>query len=137
MCSIVASKARVPFVASSSTAFTVFSRDVTLVTITYSTKHMAANQSDGKKKLSLITVKYVTNNPNSFFVEYSILTGRSHHSKVCYFCCQGRRSDPAHLWAPGVHVLSYQSVERSLVNVACYVCPVSIRSCVPGCKISL
>lgn len=34
MCSIVASSARVPFVASSSTAFTVFSKDVTLVTMT-------------------------------------------------------------------------------------------------------
>jgi len=34
MCSIVASSARVPFVASSSTAFTVFSKEVTLVTIT-------------------------------------------------------------------------------------------------------
>lgn len=35
MCSMVASSARVPLVASSSTAFTVFSRDVTFVTITY------------------------------------------------------------------------------------------------------
>lgn len=34
MCSIVASSARVPFVASSSTAFTVFSKEVTFVTIT-------------------------------------------------------------------------------------------------------
>lgn len=34
MCSMVASKALVPLVASSSTAFTVFRRDVTLVTIT-------------------------------------------------------------------------------------------------------
>lgn len=34
MCSVVASRARVPLVASSSTAFTVLSRDVTLVTIT-------------------------------------------------------------------------------------------------------
>lgn len=34
MCSMVASRARVPFVASSSTALTVFSSDVTLVTIT-------------------------------------------------------------------------------------------------------
>lgn len=36
MCSMVASKALVPLVASSSTAFTVFRRDVTLVTITCS-----------------------------------------------------------------------------------------------------
>lgn len=35
MCSMVASSARVPFVASSSTAFTVFSKEVTFVTITY------------------------------------------------------------------------------------------------------
>lgn len=35
MCSMVASSARVPLVASSSTAFTVFSRDVTFVTITW------------------------------------------------------------------------------------------------------
>lgn len=35
MCSMVLSKALVPFVASSSTAFTVFRRDVTLVTMTY------------------------------------------------------------------------------------------------------
>lgn len=35
MCSVVASRARVPLVASSSTAFTVLSRDVTLVTITW------------------------------------------------------------------------------------------------------
>lgn len=34
MCSIVASRARVPLVASSSTAFTVLSSDVTLVTMT-------------------------------------------------------------------------------------------------------
>lgn len=34
MCSMVASSARVPFVASSSTAFTVFSKEVTFVTIT-------------------------------------------------------------------------------------------------------
>lgn len=34
MCSVVASRARVPLVASSSTAFTVLSKDVTLVTIT-------------------------------------------------------------------------------------------------------
>lgn len=34
MCSVVASRARVPLVASSSTAFTVLSNDVTLVTIT-------------------------------------------------------------------------------------------------------
>lgn len=35
MCSVVASRARVPLVASSSTAFTVLSSDVTLVTITW------------------------------------------------------------------------------------------------------
>lgn len=34
MCSVVASRALVPLVASSSTAFTVFSSDVTLVTMT-------------------------------------------------------------------------------------------------------
>lgn len=34
MCSVVASRARVPLVASSSTAFTVLSSDVTLVTMT-------------------------------------------------------------------------------------------------------
>lgn len=34
MCSVVASRARVPLVASSSTAFTVLSNEVTLVTIT-------------------------------------------------------------------------------------------------------
>lgn len=41
MCSIVASSARVPFVASSSTAFTVFSKEVTFVTITYGRRKRA------------------------------------------------------------------------------------------------
>lgn len=41
MCSIVASSARVPFVASSSTAFTVFSKEVTFVTITCRRKKKA------------------------------------------------------------------------------------------------
>lgn len=45
MCSMVASKALVPLVASSSTAFTVFRRDVTLVTITCSIEPIFQNRS--------------------------------------------------------------------------------------------
>lgn len=45
MCSMVASSARVPLVASSSTAFTVFSRDVTFVTITWSHRNSTHENS--------------------------------------------------------------------------------------------
>lgn len=44
MHSMVASSALVPRVASSSTAFTVFSREVTLVTITWKKKHVCFHQ---------------------------------------------------------------------------------------------
>lgn len=95
--SIVASRALVPRVASSSTALTVFSRDVTLVTITYRLKNMKKKKRTDEmyvhpvflnsNKPGPLTRVLMSWTPNSNRLDQSLLRVCSHWSLKCQRGC--------------------------------------------------